>query len=267
MSTWVLASVSATEPYVPPSAADFEFPPMFSIGEFGVTKPMVMIFFSVALIGIFFIVAARRAQMVPGRWQFAAEEVYAFVRNGIARDNIGAHDFAKFVPLLVSLFAFVYLNNLFGIVPLIQFPTMSRIGYPIALAIIVWVVWNYIGLKKHGALGYLKHVSIIPGIPKASLLLVAPLEFFSTIFVRPLSHALRLFANMFAGHLLLLVFILGAEYMFFESGSPIQMVLAPFAAGMAIVMTLFEALIQLIQAYIFTLLAALYIAGALAEDH
>jgi F-type H+-transporting ATPase subunit a len=144
---------------------------------------------------------------------------------------------------------------------------MSRIGYPIALAIIVWVVWNYLGLKKHGALGYLKHVAIIPGIPKASLLLVAPLEFFSTIFVRPLSHALRLFANMFAGHLLLLVFTLGAEYMFFESGSPIQMVLAPFAAGMAIVMTLFEALIQLIQAYIFTLLAALYIAGALAEDH
>ena len=96
--------------------------------------------------------------------------------------------------------------------------------------------------------------------------LVAILEVFQVIVTRPLTLGLRLFANMYAGHLLLLVFILGGEYMLTE-GTGLLPVLSPFAFLMGIVMSLFEALIQVLQAYIFTLLTALYIAGALADEH
>ena len=105
-----------------------------------------------------------------------------------------------------------------------------------------------------------------PGVPKPVYVLLAPIEFVSTVIVRPVTLALRLFANMFAGHLLLLVFILGGEYMLLNENTFLNL-MSPFAFGMGIVLTFFEALVQVLQAYIFTLLTALYIAGALADEH
>jgi F-type H+-transporting ATPase subunit a len=143
---------------------------------------------------------------------------------------------------------------------------MSRIAFPIVLALMVWVVYNYVGINKHGFFGYFKNMMFPPGVPKPVYILLAPIEFVSTFLVRPVTLALRLFANMFAGHLLLLVFILGGAYMLFNESLLLN--IFSFAAfGTGIVLTFFEALIQLLQAYIFTLLTALYIAGALADEH
>lgn len=259
-----LVQASGSEGFEAPSSSDFELPSFFGHSVV-FTKPTLLLVISVVLISAFFILAARRRALVPGKLQFAGEAVYDFVRNGVSRDVIGK-DFQKFTPYLVTLFAFLLVNNIYGIVPLAQFPTMSRIGFPIVLALFSWLIFNYVGIKRHGVYQYFKQMMFPPGVPKPVYILLAPIEFVSTVIVRPVTLALRLFANMFAGHLLLLVFILGGEYMLLNENTFLN-IMSPFAFGMGIVLTFFEALVQVLQAYIFTLLTALYIAGALADDH
>ena len=244
-----------------PGSRDFELPGIVG----GFTKPMAQIVLSVVIVFAFFMITGRKAALVPSRAQFAGEGVYRFVRDGVAKDAIGP-EFAKYVPYLTALFAFVLVNNVFAIVPFLQFPSMSRIGFPAVLALISWFAFNYVGVRRKGFGRYLKEVVYPPGVPKWILPLLIPLEFIQTILTRPLTLGLRLFANMFAGHLMLLVFILGGEYMLLH-GSGALPFLSPFAFLMGIAMTIFEALIQVLQAYIFVLLTALYIAGALAEEH
>lgn len=243
-----------------PGSRDFVFP-----GADGITKPIVLVGLSVVIIVGFFLVSGRKAALVPGRLQFAGESVYGFVRDGVARDVIGP-EFARYVPYLTALFTFVLVNNIFGIVPLLQFPTMSRIGFPTVLALGSWLVFNYVGIRRKGFGRYFKEMMFPPGVPSWIYFLLAPIELVSTMIVRPLTLGLRLFANMFAGHLLLLVFILGGEFMLTQGTGALPL-LSPFAFVMGIVLTLFEALIQVLQAYIFVLLTALYIAGALADEH
>jgi F-type H+-transporting ATPase subunit a len=251
----------AAEGFNAPSSRDFEFPGI--VGD--LTKPIALVALSVVIIVGFFLVAGRKRALVPDRLQFAGESVYGFVRDGVARDVIGP-EFVKYVPYLTALFTFVLVNNLFGIIPFLQFPSMSRIGFPAALALGSWLVFNYVGIRRKGIGRYFKDMMFPPGVPSWIYFLLAPIEFVSTIIVRPLTLGLRLFANMFAGHLLLLVFILGGDYML-TTGTGALPVLSPFAFLMGIVLTFFEALIQVLQAYIFVLLTALYIAGALAEEH
>ena len=259
MGTLVLAASSGE--FAPPSSRDFELPPIVA----GITKPMLLVVLAAILVGAFFYFTARKAAMVPGKAQFAGEGLYGFVRNDVARDVIGEHDFMKYVPYLVTLFTFILVNNVFGIIPVIQFPTMSRISFPIVLAVISWLIFNYVGIRRKGIVLYFKEMMFPPGVPKAVYILLAPIEFVSTVIVRPLTLALRLFANMFAGHLLLLVFVLGGEYLLTQGGLLAAVSLPAFLLG--IVLTFFEFLVQVLQAYIFTLLTALYIAGALADEH
>jgi len=251
------------EGFKPPSAVDFNLPPIFGDNPF-TTKPIFLVFFSVILISLFFILASRKAAIVPSKLQFAGESVYSFVRNDLAKDVIG-HDFMRFVPYLFTLFTFILVNNIFGIVPMLQFPTMSRVSFPYVLAIITFFVFHYVGVRKQGAFKYIKEIMFMPGVPKAAYILITPLELLTFFLVRPLTLSLRLFANMFAGHLLLLVFILGGEHLL--QGVIGLKLISPFAFFIGIVLTFFEFMVQCLQAYIFTLLAALYIAGALADEH
>jgi F-type H+-transporting ATPase subunit a len=128
----------AAEGFEPPGPADFELPAIAA----GVTKPMVLLVLSAVLVLGFFVLASRKQAMVPGRLQYAGEQAYGFVRNDIARDIIGSRDFMRFVPYLVSLFFFVLINNLYGIIPLLQFPTFSRSGYAYGLAALTWLLYN-----------------------------------------------------------------------------------------------------------------------------
>ena len=117
------------EGFVPPSTADFNLPPVFGNNEY-TTKPILLVLFSVLLISVFFIIASRKALVVPNKLQFAGESVYAFVRNSIGEEIIG-HEFMRFVPFLFTLFTFILTNNVFGIVPFLQFPAMSHVSFPI----------------------------------------------------------------------------------------------------------------------------------------
>ena len=255
---------AAGEGFVPPSTNDFNLPPIIDSITW-LTKPVLLVFLSVVLISVFFILSSRKAAVVPSKLQFAGESIYAFVRNDLARDVIG-HEFMRFVPYLFTLFTFVLTNNLFGIVPFLQFPAMSHVAFPYVLAIFSFGVFHYVGIQKHGAIKYLKEIAFMPGVPKPVYILLTPIEIATFFLVRPLTLSLRLFANMFAGHLLLLVFILGGEYMLNDS-LLIMKLFAPFSFLFGIALTFFEFMVQCLQAYIFTLLTALYIAGALADEH
>ncbi len=268
-------STLGSESFTPPGPGDFNLPPIGADRTFeflgqtmylGVTKPMLQAVLAGVLVFGFFYLAARRRAMVPGRLQFVGEEAYGFVRNSMGRDIIGSQDFQRFVPYLVTVFFFILVNNIFATIPLIQFPTMSRSGMVYGLALLSWIIYNGVGIQKHGLLGYLKLQSLPAGVGGPILLLIVPLEFMSNILVRPVTLALRLFANMFAGHLLLILFALGGEYLVLHMS--IQYAPVGILAWLLFIAIAFlEILIQFLQAYVFVLLNAMYISGALADEH
>ncbi|MFK5633237.1 MULTISPECIES: F0F1 ATP synthase subunit A [unclassified Ornithinimicrobium] len=257
----------AEDSHFPPTPGDF-WQPLFAIPgtAYYFTRPMLLMAIATVMLVIWLWVTTRRATVVPGRGQWYTEQVYNFARNGVARDMIGSKDFMPFVPFLFSLFVFILLNNLFGIIPPFQNPTMARIAFPIGLTAIVYVVYHWVGIRKQGSVGrYLGSMlpAGLPGWIKPFILLLELITFFIT---RPLTLALRLFGNMFAGHMLLVVFIVGG-WTLFETYEPALMLVAIPAWGLGIALTAFELLVQFLQAYVFTLLAASYIGGALADEH
>lgn len=252
--------------FTPPGPEIFNLPPIFGTSILA-TKPAFLLVISAVLVFGFFALTSRRMAMVPTKGQFLGEQAYGFVRNGVARDIIGSPDFMKFVPWLLATFFFVLVNNVFGIIPFVQFPTFSRFSFAVGLAVLVWLLYNGLGVYKHGLLGYLKHVCVPGGISGPILVLIIPLEFFSTVIVRPATLALRLFANMFAGHLLLVLFTLGGEYLLIEAEQALYKPVGLVALVLAVAISFLELLVQFLQAYVFTLLTAMYIQGALAEEH
>jgi F-type H+-transporting ATPase subunit a len=251
--------------YEPPGVSSFDLPPIFESVPW-LDKYVLMATVSVILILAFWLVMARKNAMVPSKSQFVGEVAYNFVRNSIARDMIG-HDYRKWLPLIIALFSFVLVNNLFGVFPLTLLPTASHVGWAYGLAGMVWLIYNGIGIAKHGPFGYLKHVTLPAGVPKAMWPLIIPLEFLSNIIIRPMTLSLRLFANMFAGHLLVLVFVLGGEYLLLESDSIVNNIAGVAAWIFSLAIFALEIFVQSLQAFIFALLTAQYIASALADEH
>ncbi len=248
-----------------PGPRDFVYPPLFGEGTF-FTKPMLIIVLATVLIGAFFYLATRHAARVPGKAQFVGESLYGFVRNSIALDAIGKGGLA-YVPYLATLFFFLAVNNIAGIVPVLQFPATSRIAFPLFLAVISCVIFNYVGIKRVGVGKYFKDMMFPSGLPVPVYVLLAPIEFVSTIIIRPLTLTLRLTFNMFAGHLVLLLFVLGGEFLVFDKGGLVGVLAGSVSLIGSIVLTFFEGFVQLLQAYVFTLLSALYIGGALVDEH
>ena len=249
-----------------PGPSSFELPPVFYVGEFGVTKPMLLLVLSAVLVVGLTWMASRKAEMVPSRMQFAGEAVYGFVRNGLARENIGGEHFMKFVPYLFALFMFILVNNYFGVIPFLQFPSFSRIGFIIPLALISWLLFIGAGVWKHGPLGYLKHATMPGGLSGPVLIVLVPLEFLSNILVRPFTLTLRLFGNMFAGHLLLILFATGGAALL-TSGNLLFGAVGILSFALGIAVSFLEMLVMFLQAYVFTLLTSMYIGEALAEEH
>ena len=259
-----MAAGVTTEEFVPPGPKDFDLPGLFGIDW--LTKPVLVAALTVIVIAWFFLAASRKSAVVPGKLQFAGELGYNFVRNSIARDTIGSAEHMKYVPYLVALFFFILLNNVAATVPFIQFPTFSHIGWAYAAAILSWLIYNGVGIRKHGFLGYFKHQTMPAGVPVWLMPLMIPIEFISNILVRPVSLSLRLFANMFAGHILLLVFVLGGEHLLLHTNVPLGGVgVITLLMGLAIAGL--ELFVQAIQAYIFVVLTAQYIGSAIAEEH
>ena len=137
MSLSALAVRTAEEGFEAPGISDFWQPLFGTDGAFAVTRPMVVLVLSTVVIAVVLLMATRRLTVVPSKGQAVVEAGYGFVRNGIARDIIGSKHFRPFLPLLFAMFVLILVNNLLGIVPLVQYPTMARVGFPAAIALIV----------------------------------------------------------------------------------------------------------------------------------
>jgi F-type H+-transporting ATPase subunit a len=248
----------------PPSVEDFFLPPILGPDHW-FTKFTLLVWVTVALIILLFMFAYRNPKLVPTKGQWLAESVYGFVRDGIAKDIIGVEGL-RFAPYLSSLFLFILFNNLWGIIPGVQMSPNSHIAFPAFLAAITYFLFNYVGIKKHGFRKYVLNQLIPPGTPWWLLPLLVPIEFASTFILRPLTLALRLFANMFAGHIILLVFTLGG-FVLFASDNFALKGLAFVSWAFVVALTFFELLVAVLQAYVFALLTAVYVEGALAEEH
>lgn len=231
-------------------------------GVFAVNRTVLIIFFGLLLMVGFFGAALAKPKIVPGKLQSAAEAVIEFVR-GIANDIIGPEG-KPYVPLLTSLFVFIFVLNLFKLTPGIMFPPTSSIVIPGFMAVIVWLVYLFAGIKHQGFYNYFKEILFMPGVPKPVYILLTPIEVVSTLILRPFTLAIRLFANMVAGHILVVITLLTIHaFLVFTPGLPVgilALVASPLVFG-------FELFIISLQAYIFTLLAAVYIGSSVHPAH
>ncbi len=163
----------------------------------------------------------------------------------------------------MSLFFFIWVMNLMEIIPVAQFPAMSQIAFPVALMLMVYGTYTFLGIKHQGLGGYFRNM-IPTGVPWPILIILAPVEILQYVIVRPFTLAVRLFANMFAGHILLLVFTLATWYLLTLS---VGLLFSATSFILTVALTAFEMLIQALQAYIFTILTAQYIGGSLEAGH
>jgi F-type H+-transporting ATPase subunit a len=244
----------------PPISHAIEWPDIWGSGAFAVNKVVILMWLSVAVCAVFFISAGRRQQLVPTGVQNVAESVVDFVREGIIMQTMGK-DGLGYAPFLITIFSYIFVCNIWEIIPGAQMPVNARIALPALMAILVWVVFNVVGFKNQG-LGYLKNVCFPPGVPWPLYILVTPIEFVSVFLVRPLSLSVRLFANMLAGHLLLISFAVLTTALW--DATKIGAIL-PFA--LLVALTGFEILVAGLQAYIFTILTAVFIGGSQHPEH
>lgn len=251
---------------VAPGLHSFLFEPLMGDADgnaFYFNKPMLLALLGSIIVVGFFWAAFARPKVVPGKLQMIAEAGYDFVRRGIVYETIGKKEGEKYVPLAVSLFFFIWMMNIWSIIPIAAFPVTSIIAYPLVLALIVYILWVSLTFKRHGLVGAFKNFSGYDKSLGAVLPLSMTIELASNLLVRPFTHAVRLFANMFAGHTLLLLFTIASWYML----NGIGIAYSAVSFVMVIVMTAFELFIQAVQAYVFVLLTCTFIQGALAEHH
>jgi F-type H+-transporting ATPase subunit a len=240
---------------------------LFEHTWYEVNKTAIMAFISTIICIFLFFVGSRKRKMVPTGLQNAAELGYETIEGMVAVEVMGEETGRKWAPFLATLFFWIFFINIWSTVPFVYFPATSRIAIPIFLALQTWVIFIFTGFKHQGV-GYIKNSLFPPGVPKALYLLVTPIEFVSKVFVRPFSLAVRLFANMTAGHVLLGIFAIMTSQLIIEHNSgafQIPLGILPFFALVA--MTAFEFLVAVLQAYIFTILTAVYVNESIHPEH
>ncbi len=245
-----------------------DFPPISHViewptGPLGINKVVVLMILSVLTVFAFLYAAGRKQELVPKGIQNVAEATVDFIQDGIILQTIGP-DGLYWTPFLLTMFTFIFVCNIWEVIPLAQMPVNARIALPMFMALLVWVIFIVMGIVKQGPLKYFKNIMFPPGVPKALYILVTPIEFVSTIFVRPLSLSVRLFANMLAGHLLLTSFAVISAALFTLK---VVVVILPASVFLLIALTGFEVLVAFLQAFIFTILTAVYIGSSMHPEH
>ena len=249
-----------------PSLEDF-FPAgvLFQDSPFEINRIILIRLLAVAVLLLLFWLGTRKMRVVPGRGQSVMELGLGFVRKSIVIDTLGEKDGMRFLPLLTSMFFFIVFLNITGIIPGLNIAASSVIGLPLTLAVVSYVAFIYAGLRKHPG-SFLKNSLFPSGVPWYLYFVVTPIELISTFILRPVTLALRLLMNMVAGHMLLVLCFSATQFFLFTLGGVWGLFsIGTFAFGLAF--SLFEILVAVLQAYVFTLLTAVYIQLALAEEH
>lgn len=245
----------------------FEFKqPLFSIGPFDFTRTVILTFLAMLIVIALLYFGFRKARVVPTKFGVAMESVVSFVRDDVAKGTIGPEG-TKYTPYLLAMFMFILVANLFELTPFINFPLTSRMAIPAMLAVFTWLIFVAVGFGTNG-FRYLFDIIWPRNVPIALRWLVGIIEFVSTFLLRPITLAVRLFANLVAGHLMLTL-LLASGWIFFsevgEIGARSLIGLPWFVFGLGIF--LFEFVVAVLQAYIFTLLSAVYIQTSVHPEH
>lgn len=236
------------------------------IWDFSITKNVAALLTSVFLLMWIFISIAKtynkRIGQAPAGMQSFMEPIIIFIRDDIAKPSIG-DKYEKFMPYLLTLFFFIWINNVMGLIPLIPGGTnlTGNIAIPIVLALFTFVLTTI-----NGNAHYWKHIFAMPGVPKPILLILTPLEVVG-IFIKPIVLVIRLFANITAGHIVMLVFF-SLIFIFGETSAAAGYGVSVASVAFTVFLTFLELLVGVIQAYVFTLLSAIYFGMATAGgDH
>src|SRR5215467_2223303 len=245
-----------------PGLQDFIWKPIFTIGSFEFTKPMLLAILAALIVIGFFWAAFRKPRLIPGRTQSLGEMAILAVRDQILRPSLGRKG-DSYLPFLVSLFFFIYIMNLMELIPVFQFPVTSRIGFVWPMVFIVYFLYLYLGFKHQGGWGYIRNM-ITPGVPAPVLIILIPVELLRFFVFQPFTLGVRLFGNMFAGHLLLTIFTVATWYLLSLS---VRLLYAAGSFALAIFVFVLETLVTLLQAFIFTTLTATYIASSVEPAH
>jgi F-type H+-transporting ATPase subunit a len=245
----------------PPISHLVEWPTLFGGDVFGVNKVVLLMWLSVAIVFGLFYAGTRQPKLVPTGVQNVAESTVEFVDEQIVLQTTGP-DGRGYMPFLLTLFTFIFVCNIWELIPLVQMPVTARMALPMFMAIVVWFVYIITGIRHQGFFGYFKNAAIPPGVPKLILPLVAFIELLGILITRPFALAVRLFANLLAGHLLLVTFAVITQALFTTTiiGAALPLALLIFLMG-------FELLVAFLQAYIFTILAAVYIDSSMHPEH
>lgn len=249
-----------------PSIMEFFPEAVFFDGTpFEINRIILIRFLAVLAVFLIFWLGTRKMSLVPGRFQGTVEMALDLVRVNIAEDLLGKKDGNRFLPLLTSIFFLVLFMNLAGVVPFLNIAGTSTIGMPLVLAATAYFAFIYAGIRKHPG-AFFKNSLFPPGVPWFLYPIVTPIELVSTFVLRPITLTLRLLMNMVVGHLLLVLFFAATQFFLFEAGGLFGLFgIGTLAFG--VVFTFFEILVALLQAYVFTLLTAVYLQLALAEEH
>ncbi len=267
----MLPPAAAPEPgggFVGPSLADF-LPPaiLFKGTPFELNRLMMIRLLVVVVLVIVLWAGTRRMKVVPTRQQAAVEFALVFVRNSVVQ-TLGEKDGRRFMPVLMTIFFLTLAMNLTGTVPGLQLAGTSVVGLPLIMALVAYVLFIYAGVRKH-SWRFFKNALFIPGVPWPLYFLLTPVEIFSTFVLRPITLTLRLLMNMIAGHMLLSLCFAATQFFFFSvlaGGNPLGFLgVGSFVFGLAF--SLMDIFVSALQAYVFMILAAIYIQMALADEH
>lgn len=264
----------AREGFQAPTTEEFNWPcigPSFHLGGATVcmNRVALLIIIAAILTFLFFWITLRRPKLVPTKTQSLGELAVEFVRDNIIMEAIGPRG-TRYLPYLTTIFFFIFFGNLLGVIPPFLFSANASLAMPAFLAILTWFIFVITGIREQGGWTYLKNTVLPPGVPIFVYPLLTPIEFISVFIVRPLSLMIRLGANMIAGHLMLVVFLVGTSYMLstiFNGSFSITNLWAIGAFGMAVVLMAFEVLVAGLQAFIFTILTSVYIGSSLEAEH
>jgi F-type H+-transporting ATPase subunit a len=264
----LLGAVVARAGFEPPTVNElYQWPCIvhFSLGGVNlcINKVVILEFAVAALTAGLFLYAFRRPRVVPRGTQNVMEAIYDFVARDVIEGVLGRQG-VVWQPYLTALFFFALFVSLFEVVPFVQFPVSSRIAVPMVLALGSWLVYNGAGIREKGFFGYFKDVMFPPGIPKAAYVLLTPIELITALVLRPATLAIRLFANFFAGHVLLAVFFVGTAYLVAQ---PLTIPFGAAALALSVLLVGLEIFIAAVQAYVFTLLTAVYITLSVSHEH
>ncbi|GGF01954.1 F0F1 ATP synthase subunit A [Mycetocola zhadangensis] len=252
-----------------PTLAEFFPPAIFFEGTpFEMNRIVLVRMLAVLVMLLLFWLALRRGTRVPGRGQSVAEMAIGFVKDQIGDQVLGAKDGKRFLPLLAGMFFGILAMNLTGIIPGLNIAGSSIFIVPATFALAAYIAFVYAGIKQHGGWKYFKNQLFLPGVPWPIYIILTPVELLNIFIVRPISLSLRLLLNMMVGHLLL-VLCFSATHFFFITGQDLGLLslfgVATLVGGIA--MTGIELAVAVLQAYIFTLLTAVYIQQSVADEH